>query len=532
MDTWSAAQTANQDLTTATVVDLAGATVTIPVGSADDKFLVLANFDLNCAVGTNTIGRGFLNVGGTAQPVSVTVQQTAGDRSVNPGTWVVTGLTPGNVVFKLTGQNTAAAGTMRFTGVTTTITVVKLEGGGGGDGGGSVVPAYGSVGQSVTVSSTSTTPVTLYSIAIPSAGTWDITYWARAQSGVAGLSAMALYNGAGAKVVDSEVFAWYFATASTGGSSGAGRQIVVTTGPETYTVRGWSGGAYNVAWTADVNGRGGATWSQLISGGGSAPMDTWQASASSAVTCTTATYVDVPDATLTIPAASPNDKFLVLLNGDVTTAAGTGVTAATALMVDGVNRGLAPWLMAPGERMQSSQTYIITGLTAGNHVFKMQAANLSATGSISVLGTGATKITVVKLVSDSSTAGVWQDYVPATSGGVVGNSTLFGRYSRVGNTIHFTIRMDLGTGVNLAGMVFGVPAAFGAFAYGQGISSVYMQDTGVGYVGMVGRYTGIGVQPYYVGAGSALLGISNTAPYTVAVGDLVMIAGTYEAAPV
>ena len=123
---------------------------------------------------------------------------------------------------------------------------------------------YGSaVGVSV---SSNITPVTIVTIPFPSAGVWDLTYWARAQiTGTNGFATAALYNAAGALLADSEIFPhYYLGTASTtGGGTATARRIITTAGAETWTLRGKSSAAFVTVWAHDTGGKHGATWTKI-----------------------------------------------------------------------------------------------------------------------------------------------------------------------------------------------------------------------------------------------------------------------------
>jgi hypothetical protein len=131
------------------------------------------------------------------------------------------------------------------------------------------VPEYGTTYLAANTNSTSTAWVTLLSFTLPSAGTWDITYFARGQWATLAnaYGTVAIFDGTGTLVPNSEVLADYIAPSSgtaIGGSTGAARIIVTTTGPATYTLQAKSGSGYTITWTSDTSGRTGVTWSRLV----------------------------------------------------------------------------------------------------------------------------------------------------------------------------------------------------------------------------------------------------------------------------
>ncbi len=106
-------------------------------------------------------------------------------------------------------------------------------------------PVNGSVYQSSSSINVSTTPVTIVSFTLPSAGTWDVEYWMRAQSSAATRigGVVAIFDNTGTKVTNSEVLCYFNDTASSQASSGTGRIIITTNGSVTYTMRAYSTGS-------------------------------------------------------------------------------------------------------------------------------------------------------------------------------------------------------------------------------------------------------------------------------------------------
>lgn len=129
------------------------------------------------------------------------------------------------------------------------------------------VPDYGIVVQSADVSSTTNTFVTVMSVTFPHAGTWDLSYSLRCQLGAASFGIAALFDSTGTMVSGSERFGFYL-TANGGGGTVSSRHVVVTTGPETYTIRGRSNAAgVTILWGANADGRGGAIFCEMIKNG-------------------------------------------------------------------------------------------------------------------------------------------------------------------------------------------------------------------------------------------------------------------------
>ena len=128
-------------------------------------------------------------------------------------------------------------------------------------------PVSGSVYQATaTIAVSSATPVTVVSFTLPSAGTWDVTYWMRPQSsGGAFAGEFLLYDPSGNPVTNSTILSYYNSLVASQSSTGTGRIIITTTGSATYTMRAFaSTGAFNSL--NDSNGTTGVTYVQMTGG--------------------------------------------------------------------------------------------------------------------------------------------------------------------------------------------------------------------------------------------------------------------------
>jgi hypothetical protein len=129
-------------------------------------------------------------------------------------------------------------------------------------------PVSGSVYQATaSISIPSTTPVTVVSFTLPSAGTWDVTYWMRAQSttALAFAGEFVLYDNTGIVVPNSQILSYYNTTVASQSSTGTGRIIITTNGSATYTMRAFAS-AGSFASLNDNNGTTGVTYVQLTGG--------------------------------------------------------------------------------------------------------------------------------------------------------------------------------------------------------------------------------------------------------------------------
>jgi hypothetical protein len=198
------------------------------------------------------------------------------------------------------------------------------------------------------------------------------------------------------------------------GSGGYGR----TTGAGSQSMAGIAGSGYGSGGSGALTTSGGAgaaggagapgvvIVTEYYSAGGGvggvsgAPvaMDTWEATATASVDFTTATWTDVPGCTVTVLAGAVTERFLVNATADlrsITAAAGTG---AVKLLVDGIEQPnqMVHSGSTTSDRGTYAQSYVITGLAAGNHIFKLQGQNGSATGTVRATMTH-TKFTVARL---------------------------------------------------------------------------------------------------------------------------------------
>jgi hypothetical protein len=131
-------------------------------------------------------------------------------------------------------------------------------------GSGSVAAEFGTEILATSVAISSAVPVDIVSFTLPSAGTWEIIYFLRAQ-GTAGFAGeFGLYDPTETKVPNSEILAAYGENASTG----TGVVRITTTGAATYKLKAWaSTGTYGVY--SEYNGKTGVTWKKIS---GNAPM--------------------------------------------------------------------------------------------------------------------------------------------------------------------------------------------------------------------------------------------------------------------
>jgi hypothetical protein len=131
-------------------------------------------------------------------------------------------------------------------------------------GSGSVAAEFGTEILTNSVAIPSAVPVDIVSFTLPSAGTWEVIYFLRAQ-GTAGFAAeFGLFDPTETKVPNSEILAAFGEQASTG----TGVIRITTTGAAIYKLKAWASygtcGVYS-----EFNGRTGVTWKKIS---GNSPM--------------------------------------------------------------------------------------------------------------------------------------------------------------------------------------------------------------------------------------------------------------------
>jgi hypothetical protein len=125
-------------------------------------------------------------------------------------------------------------------------------------GSGSVAAEFGAQFLASNVLVTSPTPVDLITFTLPSAGTWEVISFMRAQ-GTPGFAAeFAIFDSSNVVVPNSEIICAYGESASTG----TGVIRITTSGAAVYKLKGFASTQSFTAFT-DHNGRTGVTWKKL-----------------------------------------------------------------------------------------------------------------------------------------------------------------------------------------------------------------------------------------------------------------------------
>jgi hypothetical protein len=125
----------------------------------------------------------------------------------------------------------------------------------------------------------------------------------------------------------------------------------------------------------------------------------WQGRSSGTLTLTTNAVVAITGCSVSVPVVSTSERFMVIGQFDLSNNSTTSATVPAMLYVDGVavsGQAVFCGSTVNSIRSTSSQTWMVTGLSPGNHTFDLRAQNFSNTGSVQLLATN-TEITVVSL---------------------------------------------------------------------------------------------------------------------------------------
>lgn len=126
---WTDQSSVSTNLTSASVVDIGGLSITVPVEATTDVFL--CHLDIGAVNNNNDAVEfySYLNVNGVIQTGNTRqIDSTTGAIVLGASyTWLVTGIAAGNRIFKVQG-NLSGAGSWSTAGLNCVLTVVKLNG--------------------------------------------------------------------------------------------------------------------------------------------------------------------------------------------------------------------------------------------------------------------------------------------------------------------------------------------------------------------------------------------------------------------
>lgn len=126
----------------------------------------------------------------------------------------------------------------------------------------------------------------------------------------------------------------------------------------------------------------------------------------------------------------------------------------------------------------------------------------------------------------------WTAFTPTlVQSGAVTKTVTYGKYTRIGRTIHFAVDLSVtGTGTASNVVAIGLPVTAAASGPHMGVGGIYDSSAGTFYNGMsyLTTTTTAGIFSAVDGLATALGGRGFTA--ALAAGDIVRVTGTYEAA--
>jgi hypothetical protein len=143
----------------------------------------------------------------------------------------------------------------------------------------------------------------------------------------------------------------------------------------------------------------------------------------------------------------------------------------------------------------------------------------------------------------TQTNGVWVDWTPTWTNLTVGNGTVVAKYTQIGKTVHYYVKVTFGSTTSIAGSVnvsLPVTNILTTSSSDPEIGQILFRDASISYsargvMRVVDGNTGIisvmlissiAAAPQYV----TIQGISATVPFTWTTSDVIAIQGTYEAA--
>lgn len=228
------------------------------------RYFVIILFSIIATVGFAQTG-----IGTTAPHASAKLEVSATNKGFLPPRVTLTSITDvstilspatGLLIYNTGDNNGLSAGYYFWNGYSWA--TIATSGGGG-----SVAAEFGSEILNAAVTINSASPSDVLSFTLPSAGTWEVITFLRAQGAPGYAAEYAIYDASNNVVPNSEILPAYGEAASTG----TGVVRITTNSAKVYKLRAWATGGpslpYNV--TSDNNGRTGVTWKKIS---GNSPM--------------------------------------------------------------------------------------------------------------------------------------------------------------------------------------------------------------------------------------------------------------------
>lgn len=237
------------------------------------------------------------------------------------------------------------------------------------------------------------------------------------------------------------------------------------------------------------------------------------------------------DAGETIQAGDSGGKVTIEVSG--------GRRMVTGRLADGTMR----WTLRLGDVTSNAETggnagsdFLLHGYNDAGTLLNTPIRIYRSTGLMVLAGDPTTALgAATKQYVDN--VGKWQAYTPTLTGTgfTLGASTLSGRYTRIGNTVHFIANCILGAGfvMGTSYLVMGLPPVSCSSAFSRYMANATFLKTGTGannyWGGAYVNASGCQIVPISL-TSLANTNFSPTVPFAWAAGDSIAVAGTYEAA--
>ncbi len=231
----------------------------------------------------------------------------------------------------------------------------------------------------------------------------------------------------------------------------------------------------------------------------------------------------------------------VLLGTGTGTSAWQGLTSAELRGVLSDETGTGAAVFATTPTLTTPKFDTANEETAGNGMtfdsLNIKDGKLNTNNSVVTANVTAAAITPEKLIASTGTSWAWQTWAPTLSN-LSGGAITYAKYIQIGKTVHFRFKYTLGGAGVSGGIGISLPVAV-ATGYGTDDgeiinATVHFRDTGTALFPGFAAFGSSTVISLYVGnTGSTYLygaATSSTIPHTWANTDIIVVAGTYEAA--